>query len=59
MEGHKIVVVDPSEVDDYLARDMTHVRKSWCVWYSAADGARNRAVKVLGCACHDLGPTLK
>ena len=55
-QGRRIVVVDAGEVDDDLIRDMTEVLTSFCARLYGRRGARNRAVKALGCARHDVGP---
>jgi putative resolvase len=55
-QGRRIVVVDPGEVDDDLIRDMTEVLTSFCARLYGRRGARNRAVKALGCAKNDVGP---
>jgi putative resolvase len=55
-QGRRIVVVDSGEVDDDLIRDMTEVLTSFCARLYGRRGARNRAVKALGCAKRDVGP---
>lgn len=55
-QGRRIVVVDPGEVDDDLVRDMTEVLTSFCARLYGRRGARNRAIKALGCAKRDVGP---
>lgn len=55
-QGRRIVVVDAGEVDDDLIRDMTDVLTSFCARLYGRRGARNRAVKALGCARNDVGP---
>jgi putative resolvase len=55
-QGRRIVVVDAGEVDDDLIRDMTEVLTSFCARLYGRRGARNRAVKALGCAKCDVGP---
>lgn len=55
-QGRRIVVVDNSEVEDDLARDMTEVLTSFCARLYGPRGARNRAEKALNCAKHDVGP---
>ena len=53
----RVVVVDDGEVDDHdLVRDMTEVLTSFCARLYGRRGARNRAVKALGCAKNDVGP---
>ena len=54
--GRRVVVVDDGEVDDDLVRDMTEVLTSFCARLYGRRGARNRAVKALGCAKNDVGP---
>ena len=55
-QGRRIAVVDPGEVDDDLVRDMTEVLTSFCARLYGRRGARNRALKALGCAKNDIGP---
>jgi len=55
-QGRRIVVVDAGEVDDDLIRDMTEVLTSFCARLYGRRGARNRAVRALGCAKRDAGP---
>jgi putative resolvase len=55
-QGRRIAVVDAGEVDDDLIRDMTEVLTSFCARLYGRRGARNRAVKALGCAKRDVGP---
>ena len=49
-------MVDPGEVDDDLVRDMAEVLTSFCARLYGRRGARNCAVKALGCAKADLRP---
>ncbi len=55
-QGRRVVVADPSEMDDDLMRDMTEVLTSFCARLYGRRGARNRAEKALNCAKHDVGP---
>jgi putative resolvase len=55
-QGRRIVVVEEGEVDADLVRDMTEVLTSFCARLYGRRGARNRALKALGCAERDLGP---
>ncbi len=55
-QGRRVVVVDPGEVDDDLIREMTEVLTWFCARLYGRRGARNRAVKALGCARNDVGP---
>jgi putative resolvase len=55
-QGRQIIVVDPSEMDDDLIRDMTEVLTSFCARLYGRRGARNRAEKALRCAKADVGP---
>jgi putative resolvase len=60
-QGRRIAVVDPGEVDpgevdDDLVRDMTEVLTCFCARLYGRRGARNRAIKALGCAKNDIGP---
>jgi len=55
-QGRRIVVVDAGEVDDDLIRDVTEVLTSFCARLYGRRGARNRAVRALGCAKRDAGP---
>ena len=54
--GRRVVVVDDGEVDDDVVGDMTEVLTSFCARLYGRRGARNRAVKALGCAKNDVGP---
>jgi putative resolvase len=55
-QGRRVVVVDDTEMDDDLVRDMTEVLTSFCARLYGKRGARNRAIKALGCAKNDVGP---
>ena len=55
-QGRRVVVADPGEMDDDLVRDMTEVLTSFCARLYGRRGARNRALKALGCAKNDVGP---
>ncbi len=55
-QGRRVVVVDSSEMDEDLVRDMTEVLTSFCARLYGRRGARNRAEKALRCAKHDIGP---
>ena len=55
-QGRRIVAVDAGEGDDDLIRDMTGVLTSFCARLYGRRGARNRAVRALGCARGDVGP---
>ena len=54
--GRRLVVIDAGEADDDLVRDMTEVLTSFCARLYGRRSARNRAVKALNCAEHDIGP---
>jgi putative resolvase len=56
VQGRRIVVVDAGEAGDDLIRDMTEVLTSFCARLYGRRGARNRAVKALGCAKRNAGP---
>ena len=55
-QGRRIVAADAGEGDDDLVRDMTGVLTSFCARLYGRRGARNRAVRALGCARGDVGP---
>lgn len=55
-QRRQVLVVDPGEVDDDPVGDMTEVLTSFCARLYGRRGARNRAVKALGCAKNDVGP---
>lgn len=55
-QGRRVVVADPGEMNDDLVRDMTEVLTSFCARLYGRRGARNRAIKALGCAKNDVGP---
>lgn len=57
-QGRRVVVVDDGEMDDDLVRDMTEVLTSFCARLYGRRGARNRAIKALGCAKRDVGPAV-
>jgi putative resolvase len=57
-QGRRIVVVDEGEMDDDLVRDMTDVLTSFCARLYGRRGARNRAIKAVGCAKNDVGPAV-
>lgn len=54
--GRKVLVVDDTELDDDLERDMTEALTSFCARLYGRRGARNRADKALRCARADVGP---
>jgi putative resolvase len=54
--GRRLVVLDDGEVDDDLVRDMVEVLTSFCARLYGRRSARNRALKAVGCAQHDIGP---
>jgi putative resolvase len=49
-QGRRLVVVDPSETTDDLARDMIDVLTSFCARLYGRRGARNRALRAMTCA---------
>jgi len=49
-QGRRLVVVDPSETDDDLARDMIEVLTGFCARLYGHRGARNRAMRAMTCA---------
>ncbi len=51
----RVVVVDDTEIDDDLVRDMTEVLTSFCARLYGKRSARNRAVKALRCAETNIG----
>lgn len=48
--GRRLVIVDDTELDDDLVRDMTEVLTSFCARLYGRRSARNRAMKALACA---------
>ncbi len=50
------LVLDDGEVDNGLVGDMVEVRTWFCARLYGCRGARNRALKALGCAQRDIGP---
>ncbi|MHB1526492.1 MAG: IS607 family transposase [Candidatus Dormibacteria bacterium] len=54
--GRRLVVLDEGEVEDDLVRDMVEVLTSFCAHLYGRRSARNRALKALNCAKHDVGP---
>ncbi len=55
-KGRRLVVLDEGEVEDDLVRDMVEVLTSFCARLYGKRSARNRALKALNCAKHDVGP---
>ncbi|MGH3828755.1 MAG: IS607 family transposase [Pseudonocardiaceae bacterium] len=55
--GRRLVVLDGGEVDDDLVRDMVEVLTSFCARLYGRRSARNRAIKAVGCAQRDVGPS--
>jgi putative resolvase len=49
-QGRTLVVVDPGETDDDLARDMIDVLTNFCARLYGRRGARNRAMRAVTCA---------
>jgi putative resolvase len=54
--GRRLVVLDCGEVTDDLVGDMVEVLTSFCARLYGRRGARNRALKAVGCAQRDIGP---
>ena len=57
--GRRLVVLDDSEMDDDLVRDMIDVLTSFCARLYGRRSARNRAEKALRCAAENLELTTK
>ena len=55
-QGRRLVVLDEGEVEDDLVRDMEEVLTGFCARLYGKRSARNRALKALNCAKHDVGP---
>jgi putative resolvase len=56
-QGRRIVVAGEGEAgEDDLVGDMTEVLTFFCARLYGRRGARNRALKALGCAKNDVGP---
>jgi predicted site-specific integrase-resolvase len=51
--GRELVVVDSSEVDDDLVRDMTEILTSMCARLDGKRGAQNRARRAITAAARD------
>ncbi len=49
-QSRELVVVDPTEVDDDLVRDMTEILTSFCARLYGKRSARHRAEKALAAA---------
>ncbi len=49
-QGRRLLVVDPSEVDDDLVRDVTEIPTSLCARLSGRRAAANRAAKAIAAA---------
>ena len=56
--SRRLVVLDDGEVDDDLVRDMVEVLTAFCARLYGRRGARNRALKALGCAQRNIGPKI-
>jgi putative resolvase len=56
-QGRRLVVLDSGEVTDDLVRDMVEVLTSFCARLYGRRSARNRAIKAVGCAQRDVGPS--
>ena len=54
--GRRLAVIDDTEMDDDLVRDMTGVLTGFCARFYGRRCARNRAEKALRCAERDVGP---
>ena len=54
--GRRLAVIDDTEMDDDLVRDMTEVLTRFCARLYGRRSAKNRAEKALRCAAHDVGP---
>jgi putative resolvase len=55
--GRRLVVVDASEVEDDLVRDMTEVLTSLCARLYGRRSARTRAARALRCAAQPVEPS--
>ena len=55
--GRRLVVLEEGEGADDLVRDMVEVLTRFCARLYGQRSARNRALKALNCAKHDVGPT--
>jgi len=55
-QGRTLVVVDPGETDDDLARDMIEVLTGFCARLYGRRGARNRAMRAVTCAKQPPSP---
>jgi putative resolvase len=55
--GRRLVVVDGSEVEDDLVRDMTEVLTSLCARLYGRRSARTRAARALRCAGQPVEPS--
>ena len=56
-QGRRVLVADAGETTDDLVREVIGVLTSMCARLYGRRGARNRAVKALRCAEHDVGPS--
>jgi len=55
-QGRQIMILGPGELGDGLVRDMTEVLASFCACLYGCRGARNRALRALGCARAPASP---
>ncbi len=54
-QGRELIVMDPTELDDDLVRDMTEILTSFCVRLYGKQAAANRARRVIEVAVAPLG----
>jgi putative resolvase len=55
--GRRLVVLDDGEVNDDLVRDVVEVLTWFCGRLCGRRPARYRALRALGCAQRDIGPS--
>ncbi len=55
-QDRQVLIMENTEMDDDLVRDMTEVLTSFCARLYGKRSARNRAIKALNCAKQDIGP---
>jgi predicted site-specific integrase-resolvase len=55
-QGRRLLVVDPSEVDDDLVRDVTEILTSLCARLYGRRAAANRARRAIDAATRDGPP---
>jgi putative resolvase len=56
-QGRRLLVVDPTEVEDHLVRDITEILTSLCARLCGRQAAANRASRAVAAATADEDPS--